>query len=134
MAGRKHGKNGLIQMDAAGGASLVSLADLNAYTLDMSTDRVDVTCFQDTNKQRVAGLPDFTGTVAGIWNSASSPTLFAAILAGTPVTLRLIPDNAEPTYYFQGLSNLDGSLNVDAKGAITISGKWDAAGNWDMNP
>jgi hypothetical protein len=34
------------------------------------------------------------------------------------------------TDYFQGLANLDGSVNCSATGAVAISGKWDAAANW----
>jgi hypothetical protein len=133
---RLHGKAGRIQMDPAGGSSVVTLGDLNAWTLDMATDRVEVTAFGDTNKRRVAGLPDFSGTISGWWNAvtSSSPFYFAAVLAGTPVTLRLIPNTADATVYFQGLANVDGSVNVSATGAVSTSGKWDAAGNWTINP
>lgn len=129
---RIHGKAGQIKMDPAGGGALVLLADTNGWTLDMSTDRVDVTAFGDTNKRRVSGLPDFAGTVAARWNAATSPTYFAAVLAGIPVTLRLIPNALDPTVYFGGLANVDGSINVDSAGAVTWTGKWDAAGNWTM--
>lgn len=133
---RLHGKNGRIQMDAAGGSSVVTLGDLDAWTLDMSTDRTDATAFGDTNKHKVSGLPDFSGSIGGFWNAlaSSSPAYFAAVLAGIAVTLRLIPNTADPTVYFQGLSNIDGGINVSAKGAITTSGKWDAAGNWTIAP
>jgi hypothetical protein len=133
---RIHGKRGQILMDPAGGGAPVALADMNEWSLDMSTDRVDVTAFQDTNKRRVAGLPDFAGTIGGWWNAVatSSPVFFAAVLAGTPVTLRLVPDTNDATSYFQGLANVDGGLSVSATGAVATKGKWDAAGNWDMNP
>jgi hypothetical protein len=133
---RLHGKAGQVQMDPAGGATLVTLADTNSWTLDLATDRVDVTAFQDTNKRRVSGLPDFSGTLGLWWNAVatSSPRYFAAVLAGTPVTLRLVPNTADPTVYFQGLANVDGSVNVSATGAISSSGKWDAANNWTLNP
>jgi len=131
---RLHGNNGRIQMDPAGGAALVTLADMNAWSLDMATDRVDVTGFGDTNKRRVAGLPDYSGAIDGWWNAVatSSPLYFAAVLAGTPVTLRLIPNILDPTTYFQGLANVDGSVNVSSTGAISTKGKWDAAGNWTI--
>lgn len=131
---RLHGKNGRIQMDPAGGSSLVTLADLTSWTLDMSTDRVDVTAFEDTNKRRVAGLPDFSGDLGGWWNAVatSSPYFFAAVLAGTPVTLRLIPNKLDPTTYFQGLANVDGGVSVSSTGAISTKGKWDAGGNWQI--
>lgn len=133
---RLHGKNGRVQMDAAGGSSLVTLGDIDSWTLDMSTDRVEVTAFGDTNKQRVSGLPDFSGGISGWWNAvaSSSPAYFAAVLAGVPVTLRLIPNILDPTAFFQGLANVDGGVNVSAKGAISTSGKWDAAGNWLLAP
>ena len=131
---RLHGKNGRIQMDPAGGSALVTLADMTNWSLDMSTDREDVTAFGDTNKRRVAGLPDYTGDLSGWWNAVatSSPLYFAAVLAGTPVTLRLIPNTLDPTTYFQGLANVDGGISVNAKGAISTKGKWDAAGNWTI--
>jgi hypothetical protein len=131
---RLHGKTGQIQMDPAGGSTLVTLADMNAWSLDMATDRVDVTAFGDTNKRRVAGLPDYSGNIGGWWNAVatSSPVYFAAVLAGTPVTLRLVPNTADPTTYFQGLANVDGSVDVSATGAVSTKGKWDAAGNWTI--
>lgn len=136
MAGRKHGKNGQVLMDADGASpfSYVEIADLNAWTMDMSTDRQEVTAFGDTNKQRVSGLPDFSGTLGGFWNAASTPTLFNAVLAGTPVQLKLVPERTESTYFAFGLANIDGSINVTATGAVTIAGSWDAAGNWDWAP
>jgi hypothetical protein len=131
---RLHGKKGQIKMDAAGGSSLVTLADMNAWTLDMSTERAVVTAFGDTNVRRVAGLPNFEGTLGAWWNAAaaSSPAFFTAVLAGTPVTLRLIPNTDDPGVYFEGLANVDGSVNVSATAPISSSGKWDAAGNWTM--
>lgn len=133
---RLHGKAGQVQMDPAGASTLVTLGDTNAWTLDLATDRVDVTAFGDTNKRKVSGLPDFSGTIGLFWNAVatSSPKYFAAVLAGTPVTLRLVPNAADPTVYFQGLANVDGSVNVSATGAITSAGKWDAANNWVIAP
>lgn len=133
---RLHGKNGRIQMDPAGGSALVTLGDLNAWTLDMGTDRVEVTAFEDLNKRRVSGLPDYSGTLGGWWNAlaSSSPAYFAAVLAGLPVTIRLIPNKLDATVYFQGLANVDGSVKVAATGAISTGGKWDAAGNWVIAP
>lgn len=129
---RIHGKAGQIKMDAAGGSAYVVLADTKGWTLDMSTNRVDMTGFGDTNIRRVAGLPDFQGTISALWNAATSPAYFTAVLAGTPITLRLIPNTADPTVYFNGLANIDGSLKVDSGGGVMWDGKWDAAGNWTM--
>jgi hypothetical protein len=130
---RIHGKKGEIKMDPTGGATAVTVADMNAWTLDMAKDRVEVTAFQDVNKQRVAGLPDYSGTVSGWWSSASAGVFFDAVLGDTAVMLHLVPNTLEPTFFFEGLANLDGSVNVSATGAVAIAGKWDAAGNWTFN-
>jgi hypothetical protein len=133
---RLHGKNGQIQADPAGGSTLVILGDLNGWSLDMGTDRKDVTAFGDTNKRKVMGLPDFTGGLKGWWNAiaSSSPLYFAMVLAGLPITLRLVPNKLDPTTYFQGLANVDGGVDVSSDGAISTKGKWDAAGNWVIKP
>lgn len=133
---RIHGKNGQVLIDTtpASPVSPVALADISGFTLDLGTDRVEVTCLGDTNKQRVTGLPDFSGTLKGFWNSSSSPGFFAVVLSGVAAWLRLVPNRLESTYYFEGLANIDGSIDVDVNGAVTISGKWDAASNWDMLP
>lgn len=122
-------------MDPTGGAVPVLIASLNEWSLDMAKDRVDVTCFGDTNKQKVTGLPDYSGTFGGFWDSATTPTaVFDVILGTVTPMLTLIPSSLEPTFLFSGLANLDGSIAVSATGAVTIKGKWDAAGPWTMAP
>lgn len=132
---RLHGKTGQVYMDADGASpyAYTLLSDLNEWTLDMKTDRVEVTAFGDTNKRRVAGLPDFSGTIGGFWNAANVAYV-DAVLAGIPVQLKLVPNSADATVFFSGLANIDGSVNVSATGAVTMAGSWDAAGNWTLVP
>jgi len=132
---RIHGKNGQILMDETGGSPYTptALGDMDAFTLDMATDRAEVTAFGDVNKQRVTGLPDFSGTLGFLWNSATSPRFFGVVLGGLPAFLRLVPNRLESAFNFEGLANIDGSINVNAKGEVRGTGKWDAAGNWSMN-
>jgi hypothetical protein len=135
---RIHGKHGQVMLDPEPATtppvSPTPLADINDFTLDLSTQRVEVTCFGDTNIRRVTGLPDFAGTLGGFWNSATSPALFNVILSMLPAWLRLIPDSTDATFFFEGLANIDGSIKVSATGAVSFSGKWDAADNWTMLP
>lgn len=131
---RIHGKNGQVKMDPAGGSSLVAVADINGFTLDFSRDFVDVTCFGDTNKQKVPGLPNFSGTIKGVWNKDSTPALIDVALGTTAVTLRLTPNTDEPTYYFEGLAYLSLKVTNDSNGAVTFDGTFEAAGNWTQNP
>ena len=134
MAGRRHGSKGQIKMDPTGGATTVVVADLNAWTLNQARDTVDVTAFQDTNKQYVVGLPDVKGTYGGWWNSASSPPLFDAAAADIPVMLELVPSTIDPTFLFKGLAYLDAAINVSATGAVSISGNFVGAGPWSQLP
>jgi len=134
MAGRIHGNRGQIKMDPAGGSTPVEVADMKEWTLEATRDRVDVTCFGDTNKQSVSGLPDYKGKFSGFWNSATSPVLWDAILGDVAVMLNLVPDRNDPTFFFEGLANLDGTINCAADGAVTIEGTWSAQGNWSREP
>lgn len=133
---RIHGKSGQVLMDESGSSPFTptEVADINAFTLNLSSERVPVTCFGDTNIVRVTGLPDFSGTLSGFWNSTTSPRLFDVVLAGLPVDLKLVPSRNESSYYFEGLANIDGALDVSATGAVAFSGSWDAADNWSMQP
>jgi hypothetical protein len=132
---RIHGKKGDVLLDPTGGATPASLSSTDTWTLDMSKDRVDVTCFQDTNKQSVLGLPSYSGTMSGCWDSATTPEeLFAVVFSDVAAMIHLVPNTLEPTYLFKGLGNLDAALNVSAKGAVTWSSKFDAAGAWVMEP
>jgi hypothetical protein len=134
MPGRKHGSGGQLKMDPTGGATTVAVADLNTWTLDMARETVDVTAFQDPNKQYVLGLPDIKGTYGGWWNSASTPALFRVCLGNVAAMLELVPSIDEPTFLFKGLAYLDGSIDVSATGAISIDGNYVGAGPWVMEP
>jgi hypothetical protein len=130
---RRHGKNGDVMMDPTGGATVVRVASLNSWTLDAASDNVDVTCFGDTNKQYVKGLPDYKGDIGGVWDAADV-AIFDAAFAGTPVALKLIPSTLDATAFFEGLGYIDAGIDCPADGAVTISGTWVAAGNWTMAP
>ena len=124
MPGRKHGVYGDIKMGI--GSPVVSAADLNAWTLNLTRDRQVVTAFNDANVKRVAGLADYSGTLGGWWNSDSSPAFFDFVMGEAPVTLRLIHSSAARIRA--------SALNVSATGAVAITGTWDAADNWTMAP
>ena len=132
---RIHGKKGDVLLDPTGGDVPLSLSSTDSWDLDLAKDRVDVTCFQDTNKQSVLGLPSYSGSLTGAWDSATTPEqLFAVIFGDVAAMIHLIPNTLEPTFLFKGLGNIDGAISVSAKGAVTWSAKFDAAGNWGMEP
>lgn len=121
-------------MDPTGGSSPVEVGSLNQWTLDMARDKEDVTCFGDTNKQYVLGLPDIQGEINGVWDELTSPDFLRVALGDVPVTLKLLPSTITPTYFFTGLAYLDAGIDCGADGAVTINGKYVAAGPWEMEP
>ena len=131
---RRHGSKGEVLMDPTGGALTVIVAALNSWTLDLKRDRADATCFGDTNKQYVQGLPDIKGDITGIWDETVSQVLFDQALGEIAATLKLIPSSIAPTYFFSGLAYIDASIDVKHDGAISIKGSYAAAGPWTMAP
>ena len=131
---RRHGSKGEVLMDPTGGAAPVIVAALNSWTLDLKRDRADATCFGDTNKQYVQGLPDIKGDITGIWDEAVSQVLFDQALGEVAAMLKLIPSSVAPTYFFTGLAYIDAAIEVKHDGAITIKGSFAGAGPWTMAP
>jgi len=132
---RQHGYKGDVLIDPAGGSTYVTVASLNAWTLDLSRDRVDVTCFGDTVKQYVQGLSDLKGTFAGIWDpTTSNSQIFDIAMGNVAVGMKLVPSTLTPTAFFSGLAYLDASINVSANAAITVAGTFAAAGTWTLVP
>ncbi len=137
----KAGRFGTVKYDPNGDVSPLNLADvisLNDWKLSQKTDKINVTCFLDTNKKYVQGLPDVSGTLAGFWNSEET-ILFSAVQASTPGMLQLIPNTTDEAGSplivpaFTGLAYLDVDIETSVEGAPTISSSFVAAGNWDLN-
>ena len=130
---RIHGSRGKVLMDPTGGATAVAIASLNAWTLDMARDKVDVTAFGDVNKQYVQGLPDVKGTLGG-WYDDAEFELFDVAAGDVAAMLELVPDALKPTYLWSGLAYLDASINVSATGAVSVSSNFVGAGPWAREP
>ena len=132
---RRHGSKGQILMDPTGSPTTpVVIASMNGWTLDLGREFVDVTAFGDTFKQSVPGLPSIAGTVKGWWDAAASRVLFDAALGDIAVFLKLVPSTLDATYSFSGPAYLDSSIEVAADGAVSISGNFQGAGDWTLEP
>jgi hypothetical protein len=131
---RLHGKNGAIKMDptGVGGVTAVLVASLNKWDLDLATDKVRVTAFQDPNHVYVAGLPDIKGTYGGLYDPADGLVIFDVIGGSIAPYLEMIPDLGDALHMFAGKGLMDGKITVDANGAITISGSFVANGPWTL--
>ena len=114
------------------GVGSVEVASLNKWDLDLSKDRVKVTCFGDTNQVYVEGLPDIKFSYGGFYDPADGLVIFDVIGGSVAPWLDLIPNIATPLVMFSGRGLLDGKISVDANGAISISGSGVASGPWTL--
>ena len=63
---RIHGRDGRLYAAIASGGTAEPIAFLNSWSIDFSVDRTDVTAFEDSNKVKLAGLPDASGDFGGL--------------------------------------------------------------------
>lgn len=128
-----HGKGGVVYASTSGSGAAVNVVYLTEWTLDMATDKVEVTSFGDANKTYVQGLKDVNGTISGYFDNATDQ-LFDASESSDGVKLYLYPSSLVPTVYFYGPAWVDASINVGVDRAITLSGNFVANGSWGRKP
>lgn len=126
---RYSGRKGMVYISTTGTGAAALHASLTQWTLNLSTDNIDVTCFQDTNKRYVQGLPDRTGSFSGIFDD-SDVKVFTGTDSADGVKLYLYPSADAPGRYFYGPAWIDSAIDVPVAGAITISGDFIANGAW----
>lgn len=125
---RYAGKKGLVYVsdNMSSAASLVS--QLSNWTFDFSTNKIDVTCFGDRNKNWLQGWPDAKGTFKGLWNDADS-TLFQAMGSANGCYMYLYPSSDAITKYWYMPAWLDLNMAVDVNGVADINGTFSANGD-----
>lgn len=125
------GRFGTVRWNSGGVASPIEdLISINGFTVSLATEFEEVTCYLDTNRVYVPGLPDISGTMSGFWNS-DELALVAASQAVSPGYLELVPNRNEGEFTFGGPSYLD--LEIDASlAAPKISSNFRAAGSWTL--
>src|SRR6266446_5542721 len=103
----RHGRNGRLYLDVAGGGSASAVPFVDTWQQDFSTARTEVTSFGDTNLKYVAGLPDAKGTFSGFWDDATAQ-MYTAAVDGIARKFYWYPDltNA-PTVYWYGTGFFD---------------------------
>jgi len=130
---RYAGSKGAVYSSTTGAGTAAPLISLTKFSLDMSTDKIDVTAFLDANAVFVQGLKSVKGSLAGWWDS-SDDSLFDAADSTDGVNMYLYPSTLAPTMYFAGPAWLDASIDVDVKGAVSVSGEFVAKGSWVRKP
>jgi hypothetical protein len=124
------GRNGVIYL-GTGTASAVG--QLDSWSIDRKTDRVETTCMGDGNKTYIQGFPDMTGQFSGYWDAADD-ALFDAAEAAAACNMYIYPSSTTSTVYFYGTAFVDASVNGSTKDAVKVSGSWAAASTWGRKP
>jgi hypothetical protein len=124
---RRHGRNAQIYVGIAQGAAASPVAFQASWTINMVTEKSEVTAFGDGNKIYVAGLPDASGDFNGYLDDATSQTYIAAT-DGQPRNFYLYPDTVDdPQTYWFGTILPDFSADGAINGPINVKATWNAA-------
>lgn len=126
--GRVHGRRGRLYVGIASDtASAEPVTFISKWSINFSTDNVDVTAIGDSNKTYVAGLPDASGSFSGWYDDATAQT-YTAGADGLARRFYLYPTTPSATGpYFFGTGLFDFSAEADVGSAVSVSGDWQAA-------
>lgn len=128
-----HGQGGRVYLSTTGSGTAAQAVALSSWSLNMPTDRVETTSFEDTNKTYVQGKRDISGEFSGFWDSADD-ALFDGAESADGVKLYLYPSKDAATVYFYGPAWLDASIECGVDAAVTVSGSFQANGAWGRKP
>lgn len=123
------GRKGVIYLSTTGAGAASSVIKLNKWSINRTTDKIEVTSFGDANKTYVQGLPDVKGSFSGFWDDTESKP-FTAAASADGCKLYLYPSSDAPTKYWYGPAWLDVSMDDPVSGAATISSAFAANGSW----
>ena len=115
------------------GTQPAAVASLNNWTLSYKPAMLDVTAFGDANKAVIPDLPSITGSFAGFWDDTEDSP-FTSAVATTGAFIYCYPDATNsPTKYAYGPIYATADVGVPVAGAVTVSGTFEAAGDWYVN-
>jgi hypothetical protein len=133
MANKYHGQGGRIYMSTSASGTAVVMVSLSSWSLDLGTDTVEVTAFEDTNKVFVQGKKELSGEFSGFWDS-SDDSLFDGADSTDGVKMYIYPSKDAPTIYHYGTAWINASLEGSVVDAVKVSGSFKAAGAWGRRP
>jgi hypothetical protein len=96
----------------------------------MSQESTDVTCFGDTNRKYVVGLPNIEASFTGYFDSTYISTMDTARASADGIKVYLYPSSDAMTLYWYGPAWMDFSVQSDVNGAIGVTGSLRANGDW----
>ena len=122
-------RHGAVYIAADGTGAAAALGGAASWTLDMSTDKIDVTAFNDANKRFVQGLENISGTFSAFWDDTDD-ALYDATQSTDGTKIYLYPSVDVPTKYWYGPAWVDMSIDASVSDAVKLSGSFVANGNW----
>jgi hypothetical protein len=123
------GKSGLVYLSISGTDVPALVLRLNDWTLNRTTDKIEVTSFLDKNKTYVQGLPDLKGTFKGFWDPDESKP-FAASKSVDGCQIVLYPSADAPSKFAYGPAWLDVNIDTPVGGAVAMDASFAANGSW----
>jgi len=124
---RLAGRNAAVYLGLASGGTATPVAFQASWSINFTTNKIDVTAFGDTTKIYVAGLPDASGQFAGWYDDATVQT-YTAATDGVARKFYLYPTTSNTAQYFFGTVFPDMTVETAVDGAISVSASW-AAGS-----
>jgi len=134
---RISGRNMAVYISLDGTAAASPLPFMAEYDLSSSSDQIEVTAGGDTNKIYVPGLPDFSGSISGFYNSgltSLTDALYRASRDGVARGFYLYPDSTNTAEAFYGTAYFDFTVKSGVGSATTVSSKISAASNIYRKP
>lgn len=125
---RYHGRKGKIYLSTSGSGTASNVGSLSSFSIDMTTDKVDVTSFGDTNKTYVQGLPDTKISFSGFFDDTTLANLYTSAQSSDGIKGYFYPSTDSAGLYFYGPVWLDFSLQTAVGDAVKISGSMTANG------
>lgn len=128
MASPIAGRFGRIYVDTStlGNAAAVPIANLNSWSLDRTTNKIDVTSFGNESMVYVVGLPDAQGNFSGFWDTDGDQYKVSAAIDGGR-KFYIYPTTGTTSKYWFGAGHFDVSVSQTVSGAVEVSGSWAAA-------
>ena len=123
------GRKGVVYLSTSGSGTASAVLHLNNWSVDGSTDKIEVTSFGDANKTYVQGLADIKGSFSGFFDDAETKIVTAAA-SSDGCKMYLYPSSDAPTKYKCGPAWLDASITTNVSGAVSINGNFVANGSW----
>ena len=128
---RRSGRNGRVYVDisSAANGSATPISTVMTWSLNQSRDRQETTCMGDTTKQYVAGLPDASGSMAGLIDLGVAN--FNNLADGNARKVYIYPDrsNHEAIYVF-GTATFDASYDSGVNDLVKASINFSAASDF----